>query len=942
VSGFKTSLYVGGDATGAKKALAETTSALGGTQKATDSLNKSTAALDQSTRSAANENSNFATGEKAVQQAVTRSNTAVQQRIERLTGYGSATNSARQSAAAFGGTIDQNKASFDAMRMSIDPVYRASKQYEAVVEETRRSVAAGAATQAEANRVLALAEAQYLATGQSAQIMGRSNNAAAGQMGNLAAQFNDIGVMMAAGQNPLTLALQQGTQISQVIGPMGAAGAVKALGGAFLGMLNPVSLITIGSIAAGAAMVGWLTGAGPEAEKLEDRVDKLASSVDRYASSAELARNSTGEMAEGFGSASAAAQSYFENQQKIDRANALDNLRGSVVALAGEMQILTERQKANLNSDLFGNQFPEIERLRSEYQLTKEEAFALDAAVSKLGDASGPQDAINAATALSSLLFELYGNADDIPAQFLAIADQVRTLVEESGKLVAVEDQLQSGRRAIEPEFERQIAWNEKIVQQKREELELQGKIYGFYASSRQASDTAASQGQALLDQLTQQAEVQALVARYGANSRQVAEARIAAEREIFERTRLTADMSQSLRDAIMAAWDAANALSLVDIAAGISPAVAQAAALAQNLGIALNEALSLQNMQAGAVYSGRGDGMAEVRARRGETDKTDGRFVYTGPRLDANNNPIVNKTRSGGGGGSAANALKKEREAVTDLISGLEDELAILRETDPVQQEMLRHREKLAGATEAERAKISELIATRNREKTAVDEQKAAWDSYRDIAHGTFEDLRRSGGDLGGVLDTLSGKIQDMAFQALLLGEGPLAQLFGTSGGGGLIDLALGAIFPGQKPAGQKLAVGGMVYGRGGGKSDQVPLWGSPGEYMVNAKATAKNRTLLEMINAGADIPGFANGGQIGGPSGGFGGIDMRPQITIENHSSASITQTRQESVDSQGRRSTKLVLADAVGDAMTQSGGGAKRVLSNRYGLRQKGALR
>ena len=83
MSGFKTSLYVGGDATGAKKALAETTSALGGTQKATDSLNKSTSALDQSTRSAANENSNFATGEKAVQQAVTRSNTAVQQRIDR-------------------------------------------------------------------------------------------------------------------------------------------------------------------------------------------------------------------------------------------------------------------------------------------------------------------------------------------------------------------------------------------------------------------------------------------------------------------------------------------------------------------------------------------------------------------------------------------------------------------------------------------------------------------------------------------------------------------------------------------------------------------------------------------------------------------------------------------------------------------------------------------
>tara|TARA_R100000655_G_scaffold110096_1_gene167566 strand:- start:7702 stop:10224 length:2523 start_codon:yes stop_codon:yes gene_type:complete len=840
VSGFKTSLYVGGDATGAKKALAETTSALAGTKKATDSLSKSTAALDQSTRSAANENSNFATGEKAVQQAVTRSNTAVQQRIERLTGYGAATNSARQSAAAFGGTIDQNKASFDAMRMSIDPVYRASRQYEAVVDETRRSVAAGAATQAEANRVLALAEAQYLATGQSAQVMGRSNNAAAGQMGNLVAQFNDIGVMMAAGQNPLTLALQQGTQISQVIGPMGAAGAVKALGGAFLGMLNPVSLITIGSIAAGAALFKLGSSAFAAEEKTDDLGDAMS----------ELAKET------------AAARAEVE-------------LFNRGLDTTAQLAVLNEIAKKEA----------EIVALRQ---------------------------------------YEKFG-----PRYFPGETDREVGLIEEE---IALLERGLTARNSAVAAAER--------LQRIQEMANSAGQDY---VQRLEAEAAAVSKGQELIAGLQAEAEIRRAITAHGESSRQVAELRLAEERRVYEASLDTLNVTGEMKDEIMAAWDAANALSSVDIAAGISPAVAQAAALAQNLGIALNEALSLQNMQAGAVYSGRGDGMAEVRARRGETNKTDGRFIYTGPRLDADNNPIVNKTRTGGGGGSsAANALKKEREAVTDLISGLEDELALLRETDPVQQEMLRHRENLAGATEAERAKISELIATRNREKTAVDEQKAAWDSYRDVAYGTFEDLRRSGGDLGGVLDTLSGKIQDMAFQALLLGEGPLAQLFGTSGGGGLIDLALGAIFPGIKPAGQKLAVGGMVYGRGGGKSDQVPLWGSPGEYMVNAKATAKNRTLLEMINAGADIPGFANGGQIGGASGGFGGIDMRPQITIENHSSASITQTRQESVDSQGRRSTKLVMADAVGDAMTQSGGGAKRVLGNRYGLRPKGALR
>ncbi|WP_339636164.1 phage tail length tape measure family protein [uncultured Sulfitobacter sp.] len=940
MSGFKASLYIGGDASGAKKALAETTSAMAGARKAADTLDKSTAGLERSTKSAANANTALARGEQEVQQAVTQANTAIQQRIERMAGYSRATASARGSAAAFGGTLDQNKASFDAMRMAIDPVYRASKQYEAITDETRRAVAAGAVTQAEANRVLALAEAQYLATGQSAATMARGTGVASGQLGNLTAQFNDIGVMMAAGQNPLTLALQQGTQISQVIGPMGAAGAVKALGGAFLGMLNPVSLITIGSIAAGAAMVQWLSGAGGEAKTLDDRIDDLKNAVDAYASSAENARTPTDELAIGFGSAAVAAREYYENQQKLERASAVDRMRESVAALASEMQILTDKQRANLNSDLLGNQFPEMERLRAEYKLTKDEAFALDAAVSNLANASGPQEAIDAAASLSTLLFDLYGDADKIPGQFRALSEQVKALVETSGQLVAVEDQLHAGRRAVEPEFERQIAWNEKIAQQKSEELELQRRINLAYANSRQASDIAVSQGQALLDQLTQQADIQALVARYGENSRQVAEARIAAEREVFEQTSLTADMSQTMKDEIMAAWDAANGLSLVDIAAGISPAVAQAAALAQNLGIALNEALSLQNMQAGAVYSGRGDGMAEVRARRGETSKTDGRFVYSGPRLDVNNNPILKKTRSSGGARkTAASKLKKEREAVTDLISGLQDELAILRESDPVQQEMLLHREALAGATKSERDKISELIATRNSEKTSLEEQKAAWEDYRSLAFNTFEDLRRSGGDLGSVFDTLTGKIADMATQALLLGEGPLAKFFGTANGGGLIDLALGAFMPNLKPA-QALAEGGMVYGRGSGTSDQVPLWGSSGEFMVNARATAKNRTLLEMINAGADIPGFATGGMIGGAAN-SGSAPAQPVIYFENHSSARIERTEQ-GYEGKAGRGTKYVLADAVGDAMTQPGGGANRTLKNTFGVGKKRALR
>ena len=88
----------------------------------------------------------------------------------------------------------------------------------------------------------------------------RGTGAAAANVGNLAAQFQDIGVSAAMSMNPLQIALQQGTQISAVLGPMGAAGALKSLGNAFLSIISPVSLVTIGlvaAVAAGLQVVNW-------------------------------------------------------------------------------------------------------------------------------------------------------------------------------------------------------------------------------------------------------------------------------------------------------------------------------------------------------------------------------------------------------------------------------------------------------------------------------------------------------------------------------------------------------------------------------------------------------------------------------------------------------------------------------------------------------------
>lgn len=122
--------------------------------------------------------------------------------------------------------------------------------------------------------------------------VGRSMGRARADVGNLAAQFQDIGVMLAAGQSPLTLAIQQGTQIGAVLGASGggAAGAVKALGAAFMSIVSPVNLITIGTIAAGAALTQWLMSGEEEAKTLGERIDGLGDATDRYTKALDASR----------------------------------------------------------------------------------------------------------------------------------------------------------------------------------------------------------------------------------------------------------------------------------------------------------------------------------------------------------------------------------------------------------------------------------------------------------------------------------------------------------------------------------------------------------------------------------------------------------------------------------------------------------------------------
>jgi len=114
----------------------------------------------------------------------------------------------------------------------------------------------------------------------------KSLNKTSFETSNLAAQFQDIAVQLQGGQSPFTIALQQGTQINQVLGRAGAGGVVSLLGTAFASLLTPVSLATIGIIALGGFAVQYgakaIGAIGDLDDKLKAHAELIKSLKDAY------------------------------------------------------------------------------------------------------------------------------------------------------------------------------------------------------------------------------------------------------------------------------------------------------------------------------------------------------------------------------------------------------------------------------------------------------------------------------------------------------------------------------------------------------------------------------------------------------------------------------------------------------------------------------------
>lgn len=171
----------------------------------------------------------------------------------------------------------------DGLRAKYNPLYAAIQQYRIAQADIRQAHAVGAISVDE--MTAALNRERKAALDNVAALKQRGDAASSGprsyQTSNIAAQFQDIAVTSAMGMSPIQIALQQGTQLSAVFNEMGRGrDVITGIGQAFMSIISPVSLVTIGTIAAGAALFQYIASAS-EVKSVDDILKQHEENIKR-------------------------------------------------------------------------------------------------------------------------------------------------------------------------------------------------------------------------------------------------------------------------------------------------------------------------------------------------------------------------------------------------------------------------------------------------------------------------------------------------------------------------------------------------------------------------------------------------------------------------------------------------------------------------------------
>jgi len=348
-------------------------------------------------------------------------------------------------------------AEMDRLKTKYDPVYAASKRYEASLIELDRALDKGALSAKQHEIALEKLNAEYARTAVSAGSSGskieaaadksqaavsRSSGSLKGQIQNTSFQIQDFAVQVASGTSASTALAQQ---LPQLLGGLGALGAV------------------IGAVVAvGVPLAAAFLGAGDAAKELADSIDKLEKAQAAYDAAAKDSAATAADLAGKFGAATAQAQDLFDRIARLQYLDAVDAVGAAITKLSanfGDLQgylnvidseiaqfgsaspVTLENVTAQIKED-FGltvDQAREFVRLLSDAQAAQsiqdkaarlnEIAIYLDNAVRSTGDANSEMRALARSAAEGAVhSYELAKSADQSKDALVRASDAASTV----------------------------------------------------------------------------------------------------------------------------------------------------------------------------------------------------------------------------------------------------------------------------------------------------------------------------------------------------------------------------------------------------------------------------------------------------------------------------------------------------------------------------------
>lgn len=356
--------------------------------------------------------------------------------------------------ATFGEYINKNESAIRRLAASYNPVLSAQLRFSDAQKEVARAVQLGVISTDRQAELLRELQVQYASTASTSGTFAKQQTIAAMQTGNVFAQLNDIGVMLAAGQNPIQLALQQGTQLNQVWASMGAqgrtlGGVAGMLRGAFASMISPMSLLTLGVIAGAGALVQWATAAddaSAEAVTLEEQYTNLASAASTYITAIENVLTPLSNLNERFGAQAEQMRAIYEMQGRLARIEFVGKMQEANAALQEQFRGLTEsvarlEQAMSLPDYLHEEKVQilreEMQRLQVEFGIGSADARIFAQELAALGAVQGPEAAAAALEKVVDRIITAKDRGGEVPPELIRVAIEAANAAGRATELAA-------------------------------------------------------------------------------------------------------------------------------------------------------------------------------------------------------------------------------------------------------------------------------------------------------------------------------------------------------------------------------------------------------------------------------------------------------------------------------------------------------------------------